>query len=199
VEQAGKPIQKMLSSCPICLGNLHNPYATDCGHVFCAHCLFALVQNTSRSCPSCRHSLKTCTPYQGRDNKDDHVKLNMSGVVFHVPSTTSLSSLFGLSDQQRLKLIHKGKVISQDSLEDLRELAKKKASLMMLLTAKPQPGPRWSLRAVLEYGIRKLSHLTLHFMALLARFMSPILPPIKLFIDSLLPGFDPKKQGKKKP
>ena len=186
-------------SCPVCLGSLVNPYVTGCDHAFCARCLFTIIQSsTSRSCPSCRSPLKICTP-QGSHIQDDHIKLNVLGVAVHVvpSSTSSLTCLFGISDRiHHLKLIYHGKLIHHEDSNALIELAKKKATLLLLLST-PLAQSKGPPGAILEAVLKRLRPLLSLMIALLTKLLAPIWPPLKLFFDSLMPGFDPKKLKKK--
>ena len=47
-------------TCPVCLGILDDPvYNPICGHVFCRGCLVTLMDQKSKSCPTCRRPITT--------------------------------------------------------------------------------------------------------------------------------------------
>ena len=165
--------------CPICLCSFTNAYVTDCGHEFCAHCLFSLIRKT-RSCPSCRSKVKLCTP---QEDINDCIALSYSGVTFHASAMLlkDIIALFGISNQHRCKLIHKGKVLEPE--EHLGELARRRTTVLLLLsTPTTTPHRPWS---VLETAASRLSHFMLLLFALLIELLGPILPPIQLFFTSL--------------
>lgn len=74
----------------------------------------------------------------------------------------------------------------------MQELARKKATVLMILST-PLARRKGEL---LEAVLRRLHLFFLLVLALLNKLIAPIVPPIKLLILSLAPGFDPKKLRK---
>ncbi|KAI0766153.1 hypothetical protein BD413DRAFT_481616 [Trametes elegans] len=55
-----------MPTCVVCLGNLKEPAALPCGHVFCYDCVIRLVRSispytTNHFCPTCKQPYTTCT------------------------------------------------------------------------------------------------------------------------------------------
>merc|ERR1712137_145636 len=55
----------MVDECPICLGDIQEPLASQCGHVYCNECLMALIAHKNGNpvpCPLCRANVTMLLP-----------------------------------------------------------------------------------------------------------------------------------------